>query len=196
MKRTELIIATSAMVCGLCSMWGKSSGEPVQLAPKTSLEMQEETDTSHLDSTTSSMASTVEEARGRARILHETLHGVLQVMHRDFFDKDETRKIPSRSLKDVFSELSESHAINAHWIAVDTKAMSVENEAETDFEKAAVKALRSGQDEFERVSDGKYEFAGKIRLSPICLGCHAPSRTSNDDRFAGLVIEMHVRPEN
>ncbi|NQV25336.1 MAG: hypothetical protein HQ518_13320 [Rhodopirellula sp.] len=43
-------------------------------------------------------SQSVTEARGRARLLHETIHGVLQVMHRDFFREDEGLKIPSQSL--------------------------------------------------------------------------------------------------
>ena len=134
--------------------------------------------------------TTVVEARGRARILYETMHGTLQVMHRDFFREDEGLKIPSRSLEDVFSELSRSYGVKLHWIAVDLKAMSVDNEPRTDFEKQAARVLKSGKNEFESVAGNEFRFAGRIRLSATCLSCHASRRSSNDDRAAGLVITM------
>jgi len=134
--------------------------------------------------------TTAIEARGRARILHETLHGTLQVMHRDFFREDEGLKIPSRSLEDVFSELAETWGVKLHWIAVDLKAMSVDNEPETDFEKEAARVLKSGKAEYESVSRKEFRFAGRIQLSAICLSCHASRRSSNDERAAGLVITM------
>lgn len=135
------------------------------------------------------------EARGRARILHETLHGTLQVMHRDFFREDEGLKIPSRSLEDVFRELSRSYGVKLHWIAVDLKAMNVDNEPQSDFEKKAVRVLKSGKHEFESVVDNHYHYAGRIRLSAICLSCHASRRSSNDDRAAGLVITMPLNKQ-
>lgn len=137
--------------------------------------------------------TTIVEARGRARLLHETLHGALQVMHRDFFREDEGLKIPSRSLEDVFRELARSHAIKLRWIAVDANAMDVDHEAKTKFEKDAVRSLKSGKEEFESVTDDEYRFAGRIRLSATCLACHASRRSSNDDRSAGLVIIMPTK---
>jgi len=136
----------------------------------------------------------VQEARGRARLLHETLHGALQVMHRDFFEEDERLNIPSRSLEDVFSELSRSYGVKLHWIAVDLKAMSVDNEPQSDFEKQAARVLKAGKSEFESVSNSEFQFAGKIRLSATCLTCHASRRSNNDDRAAGLVIIMPLNP--
>ncbi|MFV1995493.1 MAG: hypothetical protein ACC661_08650, partial [Verrucomicrobiales bacterium] len=56
--------------------------------------------------TAANRPATVAEARGRARLLHETIHGALQVMHRDFFDPEDRHRIPSASLEDVFDELA------------------------------------------------------------------------------------------
>lgn len=135
----------------------------------------------------------VDEARGRARLLHETLHGALQVMHRDFFREDEGLKIPSRSLEDVFKEVASSYGVRLRWIAVDTKAMNIDNEAKSDFEKQAVAALKSGKKEYETGRPDEYRFAGRIRLSAGCLSCHASRRSSNADRAAGLVIVMPLK---
>lgn len=138
-------------------------------------------------------AATVGEARARARLLHETLHGALQVMHRDFFRADDSRHIPSRSLEDVFSELADGYGVRLRWIAVDLHAMNVDNEPQTDFERAAVRALSDGDAEFESVADNEFRYVGAIRLSATCLSCHASRRSNNDARTAGLVITLPLR---
>jgi hypothetical protein len=132
----------------------------------------------------------VAEARARARILHETLHGTLQVMHRDFFREDDGTRIPSRSLADVFSELEKSYEIKLHWLAVDTKAMHIDHEPQTDFEKAAVAAFKADESEYEQVDGDAYRYAGRIRLSAVCLTCHLSRRSNNNDRSAALTITM------
>ncbi len=139
------------------------------------------------------LPTTVVEARGRARILHETLHGVLQVVHRDFFRDDQRLSIPSRSLEDVFKELAQSWQVKVHWLAVNADAMNVDNKPRDAFEQDAVTALASGKREFEAVDGNVYRFAGPIRLASQCLKCHVPRRTSTEDRVAGLVISMPLR---
>lgn len=138
---------------------------------------------------------TVEEARGRAQLLHETIHGALQVMHRDFFREDENLTIPSRSLDDVFRELARGHAVQARWLAVNTEAMNVDHKPRTEFETNAIEALASGKDSFEASDERIYRRAGAIRLSSQCLKCHAPSRTDTKDRAAALVISMPLADE-
>lgn len=139
------------------------------------------------------LPNTIDEARGRARLLHETLHGVLQVVHRDFFREDEKLPIPSQSLEDVFEEVARSQKVEMRWLAVNTEAMNVDHEPKSDFDKSAVKALRSGQTEFELIENGFYQHAGTVRLSAQCLKCHLPSRSSNKDRAAGLVISIPLK---
>lgn len=134
--------------------------------------------------------TTAVEARVRARILHETVHGALQVIHRDFFEEEESRVIPSHSLEDVFKELERSQGIKVRWLAVNARAMNVDNEPRTEFEKQAVKVLSAGKAEFEQVTDKEYQFTGSIRLASQCLKCHLPMRKSNEARVAGLVISM------
>jgi len=140
-------------------------------------------------------AGTVTEARSRARILHETLHGSLQVMHRDFFREDEGLTIPSRSLEDVFSELKQSYDLELHWLAVDTPAMNVDHQPTGEMQLKAAGALKDGDAEFEAVFEDRYYFAGPIRLSATCLSCHLSRRSSNDDRAAGLMISMPLHTE-
>lgn len=138
---------------------------------------------------------TANEARGRARLLHEMIHGALQVMHRDFFDEEESHAIPSRSLEDVFAELARGQQVSVRWISVNTNAMNVDNEPQSLFEKAAAKVLAAGKPEHDQVESGRYNYAGAIRLSSRCLKCHVPNRKNTDSRIAGLIISMPVAEE-
>ena len=135
-------------------------------------------------------SQSVTEARGRARLLHETVHGALHVMHRDFFREDEGLKIPSRSLDDVFAELHRSHGVKVRWLAVTAEPMNVDHGPKDDFETDAVKALASGKEEFDRVEGDSLRFVGLIPLPSQCLKCHLPRRTSTKDRAAGVVITI------
>lgn len=132
----------------------------------------------------------VAEAKARARLLHETLHGALQVMHRDFFDDEEPRRIPSKSLEDVFSELARSHNVKLQWLAVSAEALNIDHKPSNEFEKQAAKALSAGEKEYESVTENSYRYVGSIKLASQCLKCHLPNRTSVKDRAAGLVITM------
>lgn len=132
----------------------------------------------------------VEEARGRARLLHETIHGALQVMHRDFFREDEGLTIPSASLDDVFAELKKTHGVSVRWLAVNAEPMNIDHRPADDFEKQAAKALAAGKEEYDAVADKSFRFAGLIRLPSQCLKCHVPRRTDNRERAAGVVITV------
>jgi hypothetical protein len=61
-----------------------------------------------------------------------------------------------------------------------------------DFEKEAVKVIADGAASFERAESGVYRRVGAITLGNECLKCHLPSRSSNKERLAGLLIEMRV----
>ncbi len=144
----------------------------------------------HIDAEGIKPATTIDEARARARILHEAFHGALQVMHRDFFDEDDARVLPSGSLEDVFKEMKRSYDIQVGWLAVNAKAMNIDHEPKDDVEKTAVKALASGKREYELATEKEYLYVGKIRLASQCLKCHLPRRTSTEDRAAALSIKM------
>ncbi len=47
--------------------------------------------------------ATIAEARGRAQLLHETIHGTLQIIHRDFFDDESGQTIPSQMARPTLS---------------------------------------------------------------------------------------------
>lgn len=136
--------------------------------------------------------TSISEASARARLLYESFHGTLQVVHRDFFDEDESRMIPSAALEDVFSAMSESFDVEMKWLVVETDVVNVEHQPEDDFEWAAVAALKQGQPRFEAVEADRFRFAGPIRLASQCLKCHVQKRTSTDARKAGLLISMPI----
>ena len=138
-----------------------------------------------------------EEARSRAKLLHEMVRGSLQIMHRDFFDQENAHAIPSASLEDVFHELGKSSYVQMKWLTVNTDLVNVDHQAKSDFEKAAVKELAAGKQMAEMVEELSYQYAGAIRLGSQCLKCHVQRRTSNEDRTAGVVITMpiHAAPK-
>jgi hypothetical protein len=138
---------------------------------------------------------TLDEARGQAELLHETLHATLQVVHRRYYREDEGLPIPSRSLESVFAKLSRQRDIEFHWLAVNAQAMSIDHEPQDEFEHNAVKALRRGEESFEQVEEDVYRRAGAITLFSQCLKCHAPNRMSTSDRLAGLVISIPYKSE-
>ena len=131
---------------------------------------------------------TVDEARRRAKLLHETYVATLQVMHRYYF-KDEERTVPSRALEDVFSRVASRQKVHANWIAVSARAMSIDNVPKTKFEKRAARELRRGKNEFEQVADGEFRRAGAVVLFANCIRCH---ETRARSPVAGLVIRMPV----
>lgn len=130
------------------------------------------------------------QARTLARVLHDTVHASLQVVHRDFFNSESTRSIPSRTLEDVFRGLEKKYGIELRWLAVDAIAMSVDNNPQNDFEHAAVKAITAGQDLHEETTTEEYRYAGRVRLVSQCLKCHLPNRMSNKERSAALLIRI------
>lgn len=130
------------------------------------------------------------ETRQLARLLHETMHATLQAVHHEYYREDEGLKIPAATLQKVFHELATRQNVQLRWLAVDAQAMNADNRPNTEFEKQAVKALTQGKTEFEQVDGGIYRHVGVITLTSDCLKCHAPTRTSNLDRKAGLVIAI------
>lgn len=136
--------------------------------------------------------STPEEARSRAKLLHEMVRGALQIMHRDFFDEEDAHAIPSASLEDVFHEMGKSYDVQMKWLTVNTDLVNVDHQAKSAFEKAAVKDLAAGKQMTEKIEERSYQYAGAIRLGSQCLKCHVQRRTSNEDRTAGVVITMPI----
>ncbi|WZO96608.1 DUF3365 domain-containing protein [Isosphaeraceae bacterium EP7] len=134
---------------------------------------------------------TVEQARDRAKLMHTIYASTLEALHHHYFRKGNSI-LPARAMEDVFDELAEQSKIQSRWIAVTTKAMSLDHQAESDFELEAVRQIASGKGEFERVEKDYYQRAGAIPLTAGCVGCHAgfSVRQTKSPNFAGLVIRI------
>ena len=141
----------------------------------------------------SAIAPSEAEAKVRAQLLHAAFRGALEVMHRDFFRKGDSRAIPSESLTDVFKAMSDEWGVTIRWLATDATIMNVDNKAKDAFEVRALKSITGGGKEVSAVENGSFRYAGAIVLENQCLKCHVPDRTSLEDRFAALEICMPVK---
>ena len=99
---------------------------------------------------------TVEEARERARLMHDIYSATLDALHHHFFRHD-LAVLPARAMEDVFAEVDEKQKIKSRWIAVNTPAMSVNHEPANAFEKKAAEEIASGKAEYELVENGYYK---------------------------------------
>jgi hypothetical protein len=135
-------------------------------------------------------------ARDRATVLHGVYSATLDVMHDRYFH-GERATVPARALEDVFAEVSREAQIDARWISVNTRPMSIGHEPKGDFEKQAVKEIAAGKNSFEKVAEGVYRRAAAIRLHDSCVNCHVGflADATKTPRFAGLIISMPVKDE-
>lgn len=143
--------------------------------------------------TTAAPLPTVAEARGRAMLLYETIQGMLQVVHHEYYREDEKLPIPARTFQKVFRGLAERQKVEIRWLAVTGQAMNQDHIPQNDFEKKAVSAIASGAEEYELAENGIYRRAGVITLTAECLKCHVPNRTNTKNRAAGLVIAIPIK---
>lgn len=135
------------------------------------------------------------EAKQQARVMHTVYAATLESMHHHYFHANKA-VLPARALEDVFAAVAEDTQSKANWISVNTRAMSVDHEPSTDFEKRAAAEIAAGKSEYAAVEDGYYRRAGAIPLTAGCVSCHAGlGSSSKKPRFAGLVISLPVRAE-
>jgi|GEM_PF-652620 len=139
----------------------------------------------------------IAEAREKAKLTHKLYAATLHAMHQHYFINDRAA-VPARVMENMFSDVEHDENMKARWISVNTKAMSVDHEPETDFEKQAAKEIGSGKSDYEQVDDGVYQRAGAISLmNHGCLSCHVGFFKKNTkDRFAGLIIAIPVKEKN
>lgn len=135
------------------------------------------------------------EARREARLLHETLHAMLHMIHIRYFHKDAGLPLPATSFKMVFSEIEKARNVKVRWLAVSLPAMHLDHEARDAFERDAIKALSGGDEYFDRVDGNRYRFAGPITMGSECLSCHSPTHTNTEPRIGGLLISMELKPK-
>jgi hypothetical protein len=135
----------------------------------------------------------VAQARERATLTHQLYSATLDTMHQSYFI-NERAAVPARVMESMFTEVERRENIKARWIAVNARAMSVDHEPKTDFEKQAAEEIASGKVAYERVENGVYQRAGSISLmNHGCLTCHVGfGKKNTKDRFAGLIISIPV----
>lgn len=135
----------------------------------------------------------VNRARERAKLMHNIFAATLDAMHHYYFHANKA-VIPARAMEDIFADVAHNSHAKARWISVNTKAMSIDHEPNTDFEKKAATELSAGKAEFELVENGWYRRASSIPLDSGCIGCHtdAFSKRTDAPRYAGLVISIPV----
>jgi len=138
---------------------------------------------------------TVEAARSRALLMHKVYASTLETMHRHYFHANKS-VLPARAMEDVFADLAHEEQVNARWIAVNTKAMSIDHEPATEFEKKAAQRLSAGKEEHAEVEGGYYRRAAPIPLSAGCIHCHVGGFSNHKTpRYAGLVISIPVKED-
>ncbi|MFV0444034.1 MAG: DUF3365 domain-containing protein [Planctomycetaceae bacterium] len=133
------------------------------------------------------------EARRQAEVLHSAMHTTLHLVHHRYYTEDEGLPIPAAVVEEVFRDVESEQPVRLRWLVVEGQAMNTDHRARTEFEHAAVEALKSGKTAYEQVEAGIYRRAGAIRLTNACLKCHVPDRKSTEDRIAGLIISLPVQ---
>ncbi len=88
-------------------------------------------------------------ARDRAKLMHAIYLATLEVMHDRYFHADRAI-VPARAMEDVFSYMDDQTGSQANWISVNLKAMSINHEPKTDFEKRAAREIVIGEDRDRR----------------------------------------------
>lgn len=133
-------------------------------------------------------------ARERAELMHRIYAATLEVLHHRYFH-DTRAMVPARAMEDIFDEMARQSQVEAKWIAVNLRAMSLSHEPKSEFEKTAASEIGDGKEYYELVEDGYYRRAGAIPMASGCVNCHSgffkePPKTP---RFAALVISVPVK---
>jgi hypothetical protein len=138
----------------------------------------------------------VQVARDRAKLMHSIYSTTLEVLHHRYFHGDRAM-VPARAMEDVFSQLDQQLKVGTRWISVNTKAMSIDHEPKSDFDKIAAKEIAAGKSEFELLENGYLHRATPIPLTAGCVSCHTGffRNSPTSPRFAGLVISVPIKLE-
>lgn len=138
----------------------------------------------------------VEIARDRAKTMHDIYEATLDVMHHRYFHREKAA-VPARAMEDVFSTIKRQSDMEARWISVNLKAMSVDHEPETAFEQRAATEIAAGKTEVDVIEDGYYRRAGVIPLSAGCISCHTGffKDAAQTPKYAALVISVPIHTE-
>mgnify|MGYP001562913480 FL=1 len=174
---------STALIVSTCS-WGQSSNGSGPSGSRTTQDTRATKQRGEEE-----IPLSVVEARGRAKLLHETYEATLLTIHRQYFHEGKGMPVPSRALEDIFHRVARRSNVEARWIAVNAQAMSIEHNPKDDFEKAAVRALDAGHESYELLQRGTYRRAAAVTLVSDCIKCHTSQTRAP---IAGLVITMRV----
>jgi hypothetical protein len=132
-------------------------------------------------------------ARDRAKIMHDIYAATLDMLHHRYFQRDRAI-LPARAMEDVFAEIKKQSKVEAQWISVNTKAMNIDHEPKSEFEKKAATEIAAGKSAIEVVEGGYYRRARVIPLAGGCISCHVGffQDATKTAKFAGLVISVPV----
>ncbi|HQX52203.1 MAG TPA: DUF3365 domain-containing protein [Planctomycetaceae bacterium] len=135
-------------------------------------------------------------ARDRAKVMQGIYLSTLHVMHDRYFHADRSI-IPARAMEDVFTEIERQTGSQANWISVNMKAMSINHEPKTEFEKRAAREIAAGEDAVEVIEDGFFRQASPVSMTGGCISCHAGffNQPSKSRKYTGLVISIPITPE-
>ena len=138
--------------------------------------------------------TSVESARDRARTMAQVYASTLDVLHHYYFRVNKA-VLPARAMEDIFADVQDSSGAKVRWISVNARAMSVDHEPSTEFEKVAARKLATGIREVEQLVGKEYSYASAIPLHESCIQCHMGTFMTppTKPRFAGLVISMPVQ---
>ena len=136
-------------------------------------------------------------ARERAKLLHDVYAITLDAIHHHYFRREGT-VVPARAMEEIFEGMAGTAGIMANWISVNTKAMSIDHEPRTQFEKTAAAELSAGKKEYELIGKHFYRRAAPIPLGTNCIGCHSGmfSAPGKSPSCAGLVISIPLTGVN
>lgn len=132
-------------------------------------------------------------AHDRAKLMHELYAATLEVMHQRYFHANRA-VLPARALEDVFADIRRQSQVEAKWLAASLKAMNINNEPKSDFEKRAAQEIAAGRSVWEEVAGGYYRRVGSIPLGNSCVSCHAGfgREHTQTPKFAGLMISVPI----
>ncbi len=191
--RRRVIVGMAFAAFSGSLLFVEASDEPVS-DPKVVSATTTTTDSETSDQGVPRVSVTV--ARDRAKLMHGMYLATLHAMHDRYFHADRAI-VPARAMEDVFSEVERQTGSKANWISVNLRAMSINHEPTTDFEKRAAKEIAAGAADLEVIEDGFYRRAGAVPMSGGCVSCHGgfANKPSKAEKFTGLVISIPVVSE-
>ena len=189
----QAIACVVSIACAGNLLFVEASDDPVS-DPKDVSTTTKTVDSETLEQGVTRVSVTV--ARDRAQLMQGIYLATLHAMHDRYFHADRA-VVPARAMEDVFSEVERQTGSKANWISVNLRAMSINHEPATAFEKRAAREIAAGETVLEVIEDGFYRRAGAIPMSGGCVSCHGgfANKPFKAEKFTGLVISIPVMSE-